>query len=194
MGRLLDYLEKTGELNNTIIVYTSDQGFFIGEHGWYDKRFMYEPSLTIPLLIRYPAEIPAGTVSDALALNLDFAPTFLDVAGINPPADMQGASLLPLMRTGKAKGWRKSMYYHYYEYPYGWHNVKKHYGVRTQRYKLIHFYNDIDAWELYDLKHDADETHNVYGQRKYKRIVKKLKKELLRLQTQYRDTDPEDKP
>ncbi|MCB9331657.1 MAG: sulfatase [Lewinellaceae bacterium] len=194
VGRLLDYLEKTGELNNTIIVYTSDQGFFIGEHGWYDKRFMYEPSLTIPLLIRYPAEIPAGTVSDALALNLDFAPTFLDVAGIKPPADMQGASLLPLMRTGKAKGWRKSMYYHYYEYPYGWHNVKKHYGVRTQRYKLIHFYNDIDAWELYDLKHDADETHNVYGQRKYKRIVKKLKKELLRLQTQYRDTNPEDKP
>jgi arylsulfatase A-like enzyme len=191
VGRLLDYLEKTGQLDNTIIVYTSDQGFFLGEHGWYDKRFMYEPALTIPLLMRFPPKIPAGTVSAALALNLDFAPTLLDVAGIRPPADMQGQSLLPLLRTGKAKGWRKSMYYHYYEYPYGWHNVKKHYGIRTQRYKLIHFYNDIDAWELYDLKRDPDEMHNLYGRRKYKRRVQKLKRELLRLQTLYRDVDTE---
>jgi len=194
VGRLLDYLEKTGELDNTIIVYTSDQGFFLGEHGWYDKRFMYEPSLTIPLLMRFPSKIPAGTVSDALALNLDFAPTLLDIAGIRPPVDMQGRSLVPLMRTGKAKGWRKSMYYHYYEYPYGWHSVKKHYGVRTQRYKLIHFYNDIDAWELYDLRRDPGETQNLYGRRKYRRLVKKLKGELLRLQTQYRDEEMVTKP
>ncbi|MBK8965548.1 MAG: sulfatase [Lewinellaceae bacterium] len=194
VGRLLDYLEKTGQLDNTIIVYTSDQGFFLGEHGWYDKRFMYEPSLTIPLVMRFPPKIPAGTVSDALALNLDFASTFLDVAGITPPADMQGQSLVPLMRTGKAKGWRKSMYYHYYEYPYGWHDVKKHYGLRTQRYKLIHFYNDIDAWELYDLKRDPGETENRYGQRKYRRLTKKLKRELLRLQMQYRDTEAMARP
>lgn len=194
VGRLLDYLEKKGLLDNTIIVYTSDQGFFIGEHGWYDKRFMYEPSLSIPLLMRFPPKIPAGTVSDAIALNLDFAPTLLDVTGNTPPADMQGKSLMPLFHNGKTKGWRKSMYYHYYEYPYGWHYVKKHYGVRTQRYKLIHFYNDNDEWELYDLKRDPDEMHNLYGQPKYEGRIKKLKKEIVLLQQLYKDTETVEKP
>lgn len=194
VGRLLEYLEQKGLLDNTIIVYTSDQGFFLGEHGWYDKRFMYEPSLAIPLLMRFPPKIPAGTVSDAIALNLDFAPTLLQVAGVAPPADMQGKSLIPLFHNGKAKGWRKSMYYHYYEYPYGWHYVKKHYGVRTGRYKLIHFYNDNDEWELYDLKRDAGEMHNLYGQPKYDKTVKKLRKELARLQAVYGDTTAEEKP
>lgn len=194
VGRLLAYLEQKGLLDNTIIVYTSDQGFFLGEHGWYDKRFMYEPSLTMPLLMRFPPKIPAGVSSDALALNLDFAPTLLEVAGISPPADMQGRSLVPLFQGGKAKGWRKSMYYHYYEYPYGWHYVKKHYGVRTDRYKLINFYNDTDEWELYDLKRDAAEMHNVYGQAKYKRILKRLRKEIARLQAQFEDAETVEKP
>lgn len=194
VGRLLAYLEQKGLLDNTIVVYTSDQGFFLGEHGWYDKRFMYEPSLTMPLLIRFPPKIVPGTESEALALNLDFAPTLLEVAGITPPADMQGKSLTPLFQNGKTKGWRKSMYYHYYEYPYGWHYVKKHYGVRTGRYKLIHFYNDTDEWELYDLKRDAAEMKNVYGQAKYRRVVKRLKKELARLQAVYRDTETVEKP
>ncbi|MCB0543030.1 MAG: sulfatase [Lewinellaceae bacterium] len=194
VGRLLAYLEKENLLDNTIIVYTSDQGFFTGEHGWYDKRFMYEPSMSIPLVIRYPPAIKAGTSSEALALNLDFAPTLLDLAGLTPPADMQGASLRPLFANGSAKGWRRSMYYHYYEYPYGWHYVKKHYGVRTDRYKLIHFYNDNDEWELYDLKNDPGEMHNLYGDKKHTREVKKLKKELKRLRAQYRDHEPADRP
>lgn len=194
VGRLLEYLETKGLLNNTIVVYTSDQGFFLGEHGWYDKRFMYEPSLSMPLLIRYPPKIPAGTKSEAIALNLDFAPTLLEAAGINPPADMQGKSMIPLFQNGKTKGWRKSMYYHYYEYPYGWHYVKKHYGVRTDRYKLIHFYNDTDEWELYDLKKDAGEMRNVYAQRKYKRVVKKLKREIVRLQLEFKDNSLVEKP
>jgi arylsulfatase A-like enzyme len=187
VGRLLKYLEDKNLLENTIIVYTSDQGFFLGEHGWYDKRFMYEPSLTIPLVMRFPPKIPAGTVSEALALNLDFAPTLLDLAGFRPPADMQGQSLVPLFQTGKTKSWRKAMYYHYYEYPHGWHFVKKHYGVRTKRYKLIHFYNDADEWEFYDLKRDAGEMRNLYGSPAYSRKVKKLKKELVRLQAKYGD-------
>jgi arylsulfatase A-like enzyme len=122
-----------------------------------------------------------------LVLNLDFAPTLLEVAGIKPPADMQGRTLVPLFKTGKTRGWRKSIYYHYYEYPHGWHFVKRHYGVRTDRYKLIHFYNDSDEWELYDLQRDPEEMHNLYGKPPYRRLEKRLKKEILRLQHQYRD-------
>lgn len=188
VGRLLDYLDKAGLTKNTIVVYTSDQGFFLGEHGWFDKRFMYEPSLKIPLIVRYPKEIKAGSKSDKLVLNLDFAPTFVDEAGFKVPKEFQGQSIRPIFKN-EATDWRKGMYYHYYDYSANsWHAVKKHYGIKTQRYKLIHFYNDIDAWELYDLKNDPQELNNLYNFQAYKPVVKNLKKQLKQLQIQYRDT------
>jgi arylsulfatase A-like enzyme len=169
------------------VVYTSDQGFFLGEHGWYDKRFIYEESAGMPLVMRYPAEIPAGISSDALVLNLDFPSTFLEFAGAKIPGDMQGRSLIPLLKGETREDWRQAIYYHYYEYPHGWHNVKRHYGVRTDRYKLIHFYNDIDEWELFDLKKDPMEMNNVYDHPDYVEIVKELKAQLKELQVKYKD-------
>ena len=187
VGRLLDYLDASGLASDTVVVYTSDQGFYLGDHGWFDKRFMYEESLKMPLLVRYPREIRPGSVSDDIVLNLDFAETFLDYAGAPVPDDMQGRSLRPLLRRGRRpKDWRTSMYYHYYEYP-AVHSVKRHYGVRTQRYKLIHFYHDIDEWELYDLKKDPDELRSVYADPKYAGVVKELKAELQRLREAYKD-------
>ncbi len=191
VGRVLDYLDQNGLTDNTIVVYTSDQGFYLGEHGWFDKRFMYEESFEMPLVVRYPVQIEAGQVSDDLVINLDFAPTFLDYAGVEIPKEMQGASLRPLMAGKKPDGWRDSVYYHYYEFPHEWHKVKRHYGVRTDRYKLIHFYNDIDVWELYDLREDQHELHNVYGRPEYADIQANLHEKLTELQEQYRDTDPE---
>ena len=188
VGRLLDYLDKNGLAENTIVVYTSDQGFYLGEHGWYDKRFMYEESLGMPLVIRYPNIIPAGQVSDNIVLNLDFAPTFLDLAGVQVPEEMQGKSLKPLFPGKEQKDWRNSMYYHYYEYPHGWHDAKRHYGIRTERYKLIHFYNDIDQWELYDLLKDPDELNNIYNETENRELIDSLKNELRELQLQYGDT------
>jgi arylsulfatase A-like enzyme len=185
IGRLLEYLEQKGLAENTIIVYTSDQGFYLGEHGWYDKRFMYEESLRTPLVMRYPKEIPAGQVSNLMALNLDLAPTLLDFAGVAVPKDMQGRSLGPIARGQMPDDWRLSIYYHYYELN-SWHTVKKHYGVRTGRYKLIHFYDDIDAWELYDLENDPHEVNNVYGTPAYKDITAELHGELRRLREHYR--------
>ena len=187
VGRLLDYLDQKGLADNTLVVYTSDQGFYLGEHGWYDKRFMYEESLSMPLLVRYPRGIKAGSVSDDIVLNLDFAATFLHYAGVKIPSDMQGKSMKSLMSSGTAHGWRKSMYYHYYEYPHGWHDVKKHYGVRTERYKLIHFYNDIDAWELYDLQNDPHELNNVFADPGYAEVKVILIQELARLRVEYGD-------
>ncbi|WP_017258514.1 sulfatase family protein [Pedobacter arcticus] len=191
VGRLLDYLKEIGELDNTIIVYTSDQGFFLGEHGFFDKRFMYDESLRTPLLVRYPKSIKAGSKTTALAMNLDFAPTLLDYAGVTIPEDMQGKSLRPIMdNAGKTPAdWRKAVYYHYYEYP-SWHMVKRHYGIRTQRYKLIHFYNDIDEWELYDLAKDPHEMHNLYQDPAYQQTLVDLKVQLTKLQKQYKDTNP----
>ena len=188
IGRLLDYLEKNGLADNTIVVYTSDQGFYLGEHGWYDKRFMYEESLSMPLVIRYPKELTAGRINEDMVLNLDFAPTFLDFAGVEIPADMQGESLRPLLKGKSIETWRKSMYYHYYEYPHGWHDVRKHYGIRTERYKLIHFYGEMDEWELYDLEKDPNEMNNLYGEKTYQEIVEKLKIELQQLREKYKDT------
>lgn len=185
VGRLLDYLQKTGLDKNTIIIYTSDQGFFLGEHGWYDKRFMYEPTLEMPLAIRYPPLIRAGGVNHQLVQNLDFAPTMLDLAGVAVPADMQGVSLKPLLEGRSAKNWSKSIYYHYYENP-GIHFAERHFGVKTDRYKLIYFY-DIKQWELYDLKTDPDEVQNLYNDKKYAGTVKTLKKELNRLIAKYKD-------
>lgn len=186
IGRLLDYLDKAGLADNTIVIYASDQGFYLGEHGWFDKRFMYEESLRMPLLVRYPKQIKPGSVNNDIVLNLDFAPTFLDFAGVSIPADMQGRSIRTLLQGKTPKDWRKSMYYHYYEYP-AVHSVKRHYGVRTQRYKLIHFYNDIDQWELYDLRKDPDELNNIYDDPAYADVVKKLKAELSRLREEFKD-------
>lgn len=194
LGRLLKYLEEEGELDNTIIVYTSDQGFFLGEHGWFDKRFMYEECQRMPLLVRYPAAVQAGTRTHALAMNVDFAPTFLDFAGLEIPADIQGRSLKPILENeGQIPtDWREAVYYHYYEYP-SWHMVKRHYGIRTDRYKLIHFYNDVDEWELYDLETDPMEMKNVYNDPAYTEIKVQMHQKLTELQQQYGDTDPEEK-
>ena len=186
VGRLLDYLDQAGLAENTLVVYTSDQGFYLGDHGWFDKRFMYEESLRMPLLVRYPRQIRPGSVNKDLVQNLDFAPTFLDYAGVDIPQDMQGRSLRPLLAGKKPPRWRTSIYYHYHEYP-GPHSVKRHYGVRTQRYKLIHFYYDIDEWELYDLQNDPDELNNLYNDPAYAHVVKELKAELRRLRAKYRD-------
>ncbi|WP_276167420.1 sulfatase family protein [Zobellia alginiliquefaciens] len=188
VGRLLDYLDKNGLSENTLVVYTSDQGFYLGEHGWYDKRFMYEESLRMPLMMRYPKAIKAGTQINEMVLNLDFAPTFLDFAQVQVPSDMQGQSFKSLVLGESVKDWRTSLYYHYYEFPEGWHSVKRHYGVRTDRYKLIHFYNDIDAWELYDLREDPNEMKNLIGISKHGRLLSKMKNELNRLQEQYNET------
>jgi len=187
VGRILDYLDEAGLAENTIVVYTSDQGFYLGEHGWFDKRFMYEESFRMPLMVRYPPEIEAGTVIDALVQNLDFAPTFLDYTGVTIPNDMQGASFRKLV-SGEQEEWRDAVYYTYYEYP-SVHMVKRHYGVATERYKLIHFYYDIDEWEMYDLLQDPGEMKNIYSDSTYKQVQKDLHSRLEELRTQYGDSD-----
>lgn len=186
VGRVLDELKHLNLLDSTLVVYTSDQGFYMGEHGWFDKRFMYEESLNTPLVMLLPQGLPARGEIKEMVQNIDYAPTFLDLAGAPIPEDMDGVSLLPLLQGKHPKDWRKSIYYHYYEYP-AEHCVKRHYGVRTERYKLIHFYNDIDEWELFDLQNDPHELHNIYGQPGTEKITKQLHKELTRLQTQYHD-------
>lgn len=186
VGRLLDYLEASGLRENTLIVYTSDQGFYMGEHGWFDKRFMYEESLSTPLVMWLPEGFETQGVIHEMVQNIDYAPTFLELAGVPVPEDMQGVSLLPLLRGEHPADWRKSIYYHFYEYP-AEHAVKRHYGVRDERYKLIHFYNDIDCWELYDLQEDPHELHNLYGKPGYGKITGRLRQELRRLQELYDD-------
>ena len=188
VGRLLDYLDASGLAKDTIVVYTSDQGFYLGDHGWFDKRFMYEESLRMPLMVRYPRAIRPGSVNEDLVLNLDFAETFLDFAGVVVLDDMQGRSMRPLLSGRTPEDWRRSMYYHYFEYP-AVHSVKRHYGIRTRRYKLIHFYHDIDEWELYDLECDAQEMHNVYDDPAYADEVRELKMRLRQLRSRYRDTE-----
>ncbi|MCK4556420.1 MAG: DUF4976 domain-containing protein, partial [Candidatus Aminicenantes bacterium] len=188
IGRVLDYLDRSGLTENTIVLYTSDQGFYLGDHGWYDKRFMYEESLRMPLVARFPGSIKSGSVNDELVSYIDFAPTFLELAGADIPQDMQGHSLGKLLKGRKIKDWRQSVYYHYYEYP-AVHMTKRHYGVRTKRHKLIHFYHDIDAWELYDLEKDPRELNNVYDNPAYANVVQQMKAELKRLQELYGDSD-----
>jgi arylsulfatase A-like enzyme len=194
IGRLMKYLEDIGELNNTIIIYTSDQGFYLGEHGWFDKRFMYEESQRTPFLVRYPKGIKAHTVSKALTMNIDITPTLLDFAGLRIPEEIQGRSLKPVLELdGIAPAdWREAVYYHYYEYP-GWHSVKRHYGIRTNRYKLIHFYNDINEWELYDLKGDVSEKKNVYNDPRYKLVREYMNRLLQKTTKEYKDEDPNEK-
>ena len=188
IGRVLDYLDRSGLAENTIVLYTSDQGFYLGDHGWYDKRFMYEESLRMPLVARFPGSIKSGSVNDELVSNIDFAPTFLELAGVEIPQDMQGRSMERLLQNRRVKDWRQSVYYHYYEYP-AVHMTKRHYGVRTKRHKLIHFYHDIDAWELYDLEKDPRELNNVYDNPAYANVVQQMKAELKRLQELYGDSD-----
>jgi arylsulfatase A-like enzyme len=188
VGRLLDVLDETGLAEDTLVVYTSDQGFFLGEHGWFDKRFMYEESLRMPLVVRFPGRVRPGSVNADIVSNIDFAPTFLDAAGRGKPGAMQGRSFLPLLLGRTVAGWPESFYYHYYEFP-AVHMAKRHYGVRTKRYKLIRFYHDIDSWELYDLEADPLETRNVYGDPAYAEVRRDLEAELARLQAFYRDSE-----
>ncbi len=214
VGRVLDYLDKTGLARNTVVIYSSDQGFYLGEHGWFDKRFMYEESYRMPLLVRWPGFVRSNSVNHNLVSNLDFAQTFLDIAGADQPEDMQGISLKPLMMAGPSSegpappptttigfdkkrldcsqpDWRDSLYYHYYEF-FGdrrtAHMVRRHYGIRTDRFKLIHFYN-LDEWELYDLHNDPHEMRSVYDDPEYARVVDDLKTRVAELQVKYKVPD-----
>jgi arylsulfatase A-like enzyme len=187
VGRLLDFLDRSGLGENTVVIYTSDQGFFLGDHNWFDKRFMYEESIKMPFLIRYPGKIKAGSVNDAMILNVDFAPTFLDYAGVAAPNEVQGRSFLPLLQGRTPKDWRDIWYYRYYHYP-GDHRVQPHYGVRTERYKLIYF-NHLHEWEFYDLKKDPCELKNVYADPKYADTVKSLETKMRALRLTLNDHD-----
>ncbi len=200
VGQLLDYLDEQGLTENTIVIYTSDQGFFLGDHAWFDKRFMYEESLQMPFLIRYPKEIPAGSVCDDILTNTDFAPTFLDYAGAAIPEEMQGVSARPVLRGETPDDWQQSMYYRYWMHGDGSHHTCAHYGVRTQRYKLIYYYakplgmsatHDEPVlepeWELFDLEEDPHELRNVYHDAAYAEVVRELTDELERLQAHYGD-------
>jgi len=184
IGRVLNYLKENGLDENTIVIYASDQGFYLGEHGWFDKRFMYEESLRMPFIIRYPKSIKPKTVVSDIVSNIDIAPTLLDMAGIAAPDEVQGKSFYKNLKGMTPKNWRQSMYYHYYEYPF-WHHVQPHYGIRNERYKLIHFYYDIDVWEFYDLKNDPSEMNNLIGSKKYSSLIDKMKKELYHLKSGY---------
>ena len=195
IGRVLDYLDETGLADNTVVIYSSDQGWYLGEHGWFDKRWMYEESLKTPLLARWPGVIEPGSVRDEIVSNLDFAQTFLTLANVELPKDMQGRSLEPLFRGRSPENWRTVFYYHYYENP-GAHNVARHYGVTDGRYKLIHFYQlegrEIDDWELYDLENDPNELNNLYGQREYAQVQRQKLNQIKRLRTRFQvpETDP----
>ncbi|MFO0827353.1 MAG: sulfatase [Phycisphaerales bacterium] len=187
VGRLLGYLDANGLAANTLVVYTSDQGFFLGEHGLYDKRFMYEESLRMPFVVRWPSAIAAHASSDAIALNVDIAPTFLELAGVPVPADVQGKSLVPILRGATPPDWRTAMYYRYYHDP-GDHNTRAHYGIRTKTHKLIYFWKK-DQWELFDLVNDPYELHNLYGQPGVEALTSTLKSELTRLKNEVGDDD-----
>lgn len=187
VGRVLDYLEESGLARNTIVVYTSDQGFYLGEHGWFDKRFIYNESFKTPLIIRWPDRVKPGSTENELVQNLDYAQTFLEAAGIQTPDDMQGESLMPLL-LGKKENWKRdALYYHYYEYP-AVHMVKRHYGIVTKQFKLIHFYYDVDEWELFDREKDPHEMKNVYDDIAYKETVTVLKNRLAELRKAYKDS------
>ena len=188
IGKILDYLDKNGLTDNTVVIYASDQGFYMGEHGWFDKRFMYEESMKTPVVMRYPGVIKPGTTLNQMILNIDFAPTLLTIAGVKVPASIQGSSFLSLLQTGKTENWRKAAYYHYYEYPEP-HRVSPHFGIRTNEYKLIRFYGPADNWELYDLKKDPAEMKNLYAERKDDKLTASLKKQLNELIIQFHDDE-----
>ncbi|MEI6947142.1 sulfatase [Paraflavisolibacter sp. H34] len=189
IGQLLDYLDKTGLAKNTVVIYASDQGFYLGEHGWFDKRFIYEESLRTPFVMRYPGVIKPGSTVKQFTANIDWAPTILDIAGLAVPKEIQGKSFLPLVKNKEnAVPWRKEVYYHYYEFPQP-HHVYPHFGVRTDKYKLVRFYGEKNAWELYDLSKDASEVRNVYGAAAYRKISAELKGKLKELVRQYQDDE-----
>jgi len=192
VGRLLDYLDESGLADNTIVALTSDHGFFMGEHGWFDKRFMYEPAIRVPWIIRYPGMVKPGSTSEAMNINIDNAPTILALAGMEIPSDMQGMSLVPHLKGSPPKSWRDSFYYHYYEFaPPHW--VAPHYGVRTERYKLIYYYT-VNEWELFDLKKDPDEMESLFEWSGYKvhpqyeSVAQEMVQKLKQLRKQYKDT------
>jgi arylsulfatase A-like enzyme len=187
VGRVLDFLDSSGLAQNTVVFYTSDQGFFLGDHGLFDKRFMYEPALRMPFLVRYPGSTKAGTVNTDMVLNNDFAPTFMEIAGLATPADMQGKSIVPLLRGNTPADWRKAMYYRYYHDP-GDHNTRAHYGVRTTTHKLIRFWKS-DQWEMYDLTKDPWELHNLYGDPSQQAVVAELKDLMFKLKNDVKDDD-----
>lgn len=186
IGRTLDYLKEHGLEENTIVIYLSDQGFYLGEHGWFDKRFIYEESFRTPMMMRYPGVIKPGTISNDFVMNLDIAPTMLEAAGVAIPKDEQGQSMLPMLKDKKAKG-RDAVYYHYYEN--GEHAVSPHFGVRTKRYKLVRFYTRVSSWELYDLQKDPSEMYNLYGKKGYDKITVEMNNQLIKLIDKYDDQD-----
>ena len=188
VGELLDFLKENGLDKNTVVMYASDQGFYLGEHGWFDKRWMFEESYRTPLLIKWPGVTKPGSVNNDMVSNLDLAETFLGIAGVEIPSDMQGRSMLPVLKGKTPSNWRKEHYYHYYEYP-GPHMVKRHYGMSTERYKLMHYYYDIDEWELYDRETDPAELKNVYNDPAYESVKKKLHKSLDKLMIRYQDSE-----
>ncbi|MEQ8765743.1 MAG: sulfatase-like hydrolase/transferase [Planctomycetota bacterium] len=187
IGRVLDYLDESGLSENTIVVYTSDQGFYLGDHGWYDKRWMYEESLRTPLIVRWPGITPQGSKDDHLVMNLDFAQTILEAAGVEAPTDMQGESLVPLLRGESPSDWRDAIYYHYYEFP-AVHSVRRHCGVRTDRFKLIHYYQEGE-WELFDLRADPNEMKSVHAHADYAEVRAGLEARLEELRVKYGDTE-----
>jgi arylsulfatase A-like enzyme len=188
VGKVLDYLKESGLDKNTVVIYASDQGFYLGEHGWFDKRWMFEESYRTPLLISWPGVTKPGSINKDMVSNVDFAETMLDMAGVKVPADMQGMSMVPILKGKTPSTWRKEHYYHYYEYP-AVHSVKRHYGISTERYKLIHFYYDIDEWELFDLQKDPQEMKNVYNDPAYSKVKADLHKRLKNLIIKYKDTE-----
>ena len=188
IGKLLDYLDKSGLAKNTVVIYASDQGFYMGEHGWFDKRFIYEESLKTPFVIRYPGVIKPGSQVKELVMNIDWAPTVLDITGTKVPTDIQGKSFLPLLNGSKTAAWRKEAYYHYYEFPEP-HHVFPHFGIRTDRYKLAYFYGGADSWELYDLQKDPTEISNIYNEKSSEKITADLKVKLKRLMNEYKDDE-----
>ena len=189
IGRILDYLDSTGLTKNTIVIYTSDQGFYMGEHGWFDKRFMYEESLRTPFMMKYPGKIQPGSTIDQMIVNIDFAPTLIDYAGIEVPSDIQGKSFKGLLSNKRQNtDWRKAMYYHYYEYPEP-HRVAPHVGIRTERYKLIRFYGAISKWEFYDLQNDPHEMKNIINEPSSQSLIIDLKNQLMQLAAYYKDDE-----
>ena len=192
VGRILSELDKAGLSKNTIVVYSSDQGFFLGDHGWFDKRWMYEESLRTPLIVKWPGVTKPGSRNTDLVMNLDLAETFLDIARVKKPAAMQGESIVPLLKGSTPKNWRDAIYYQYFEYP-GWHAVRRQYGVRTKRYKLIHYY-EAGEWELFDLKKDPEELRSVASDKSYAGIRKDLEVKLAALRKQYAVPDKDPSP
>ncbi len=187
VGRVLEFLDKNGLAENTIVVYTGDQGFYLGDHGFFDKRFIYEESFRMPFIMRYPAKLKKGQTDQHLISNVDFAPTLLDFAGIKAPEEVQGHSFMKIIEGKEDNNWQDKVYFHYYEWPF-WHHVQPHYGMRTRNYKIAHFYYNIDVWELYDLEKDPEELHNVANEAEYAQILDSLKNELKQLQIQVGDT------